>query len=50
MKKVLNFGLIAFLVFYVVTQPDNAAAVLRQIGQWLKAMAVGFGEFISNLA
>ena len=50
MKKVLNFGLIAFLVFYVVTQPDNAAAVMRQIGRWLKAMAVGLGEFVSNLA
>lgn len=50
MKKVVNFLLIAFLVFYVVTQPEQAAHVMQQIGHWLKGIAVGLGNFVSNLA
>jgi hypothetical protein len=50
MKKVLTWGLVAFLVWYVVSQPDNAANVLRQIGSWLASIARGLGNFVTNLA
>jgi large-conductance mechanosensitive channel len=49
MKKVLNFAVIAFLVFYVVTQPHQAANVVTQIGHWLQHIAIGMGNFVSNL-
>ena len=49
MKKVLSFGVVAFLVFYVVTRPADAAGVMHQIGAWLKMIAVGLGNFLSNL-
>jgi hypothetical protein len=49
MKKVIQWGLIAALVFYIVTQPANAAGVVRSIGGGLQSAAEGFGTFISNL-
>jgi hypothetical protein len=50
MKKVLSWGLIGFLVFYVVTQPDQAAGTLRSIGSGLRTVAEGLGNFVSGLA
>jgi hypothetical protein len=49
MKKVLSFGVVAFLIFYVVTRPSEAAGVTKQIGSWLKSIAVGLGNFVSNV-
>jgi hypothetical protein len=48
-KKAIKFIGIALLVFYVVTQPANAAGIVRSIGAGLQSAAVGFGQFISNL-
>lgn len=48
-KKVLKWGGISLLVFYVVTQPQNAAGLVRSIGGGLQGIAVGFGQFVSNL-
>jgi hypothetical protein len=48
MKAIKLIG-IALLVFYVVTQPANAAGIVRSIGSGLQTAAVGFGQFISNL-
>jgi hypothetical protein len=50
MKKVLTWGLVAFLIWYVVTRPNDAAGVLRQIGGFLAGIARGLGSFVSNLA
>jgi hypothetical protein len=49
MKKVLTWGLVAFLVFYVVTQPDQAADTLQAIGGGLRSVAEGFSNFVSGL-
>jgi len=49
-KKVLTWGLVAFLLWYVVTQPSDAAGVLRSIGNGLRNVAVGLGNFVSGLA
>jgi hypothetical protein len=48
-KKGLKFAGIALLVFYVVTQPQNAAGIVHSIGSGLQSAAVGFGQFITNL-
>lgn len=49
MKKILKFGGIALLIFYVVTQPKQAAGIVHSIGNGLQTAAVGFGQFITNL-
>jgi hypothetical protein len=49
MKRMVTWGLVAFLVFYVVTQPGDAAGVMRSIGNGLRSIAVGLGNFVSNL-
>ena len=48
-KNGLKFGGIALLVFYVVTQPQNAAGIVHSIGNGLEAAAAGFGQFINHL-
>jgi hypothetical protein len=50
MKKLITWLLVAFLVFYIVTKPGEAANVLRSIGNGLKAIAIGMGNFVSGLA
>jgi hypothetical protein len=50
MKKIFLWGGVAFLIFYVATRPNDAAGVVRQLGGGLQSIAVGFGDFLSNLA
>ena len=49
-KKIIKWSVIGLLVFYVVTQPQNAAGVVRSIGSNLQGAAMGFSNFITNLA
>ncbi|HEV2088041.1 MAG TPA: hypothetical protein VGR21_06995 [Cryptosporangiaceae bacterium] len=49
MKKVLGWGLLAFLVFFIVTRPNDAASVMRSLGSGLMDVATGFGNFVSGL-
>jgi hypothetical protein len=48
-KKVGTWALVAFLVFYVVSQPTQAAQMVRRLGDGVMSIANGFGSFISNL-
>lgn len=50
MKMFLKWGAIALLVFFVVTQPGDAAGVVRSIGTGLTNIASGFSAFVTNLA
>ena len=50
MKKFLKWGAIALLVFFVVTQPSDAAGVVRSLGGGLSNIATGFSAFVTNLA
>ena len=49
MKKALSWIAVAFLVFYIVTQPGDAANLLRSLGEGLRDIATGFGTFVSNV-
>jgi hypothetical protein len=49
LKKVLTWGLLAFLVFFVVSKPANAAIVFKQLGNGLMDIGEGVGEFFTNL-
>jgi hypothetical protein len=48
-KKVLTWGLLAFLVFYLVTQPNDSAQIIKSLGGGVKNIAVGLGDFVSGL-
>jgi len=47
-KKILQWGLIVFLIFYVATQPANAAAAVNTGVDALQATADGFSEFLTK--
>ncbi|HEX6499629.1 MAG TPA: hypothetical protein VF054_11440 [Micromonosporaceae bacterium] len=48
-KKILTWGGIAFLIFFVAYRPQNAASVVKSIGSGLIDVASGFGDFFANL-
>jgi len=48
-KKIAIWGGAVLAVFYVVTQPQDAAGAVRSIGQGLQSAAMGFSTFITNL-
>ena len=48
-KKVLTWGGIAFLIFFVAYRPGPAANVFRTIGSSIGDVASGFSTFFSNL-
>lgn len=49
MQKALGWICVAFLVFYVVTQPGDAANLLRSLGDGLRDIATGFGTFVTDV-
>ncbi|AVT36625.1 hypothetical protein GCM10027615_21280 [Plantactinospora veratri] len=48
-KKVLTWGGIAFLVFFIAYQPSSAADVFKSLGGSLLDVAQGFGDFFTDL-
>ncbi|WP_188116152.1 hypothetical protein [Salinispora cortesiana] len=43
MRKILGWAVLAFVAFYVISNPADAAGMVRQV-------AAGVGEFASALA
>jgi hypothetical protein len=48
-KKILTWGAIAFVVFFIAYRPTSAAQVFRSLGAGLYDVATGIGNFFSNL-
>jgi hypothetical protein len=48
-KKILTWGAVAFIIFFVAYQPRSAAAVFKNIGGGIMHIANGVGEFFSQL-
>ena len=48
-KKVLTWGSIAFLVFFVAYRPQSAASVFRSLGSNIGDVASGFSQFFTSL-
>lgn len=48
-KKILTWGGIAFLVFFIAFRPDEAADVFKSIGGGITDIAQGFGDFFAAL-
>ncbi len=49
MGKVVKWGLVALLVFYVVTQPAAAAGIVHSAIGGLQNAATGVGSFVTNV-
>jgi len=48
-KKVLTWGSIAFLIFFIAYRPANAAQVAKSIGGGIMDLATGFTDFFTRL-
>jgi hypothetical protein len=48
-KKILTWGGIAFLIFFIAFRPSSAAEVFKSIGGLIMGIAAGFGDFFTNL-
>jgi hypothetical protein len=48
-KKILTWGGIAFLIFFIAFRPDSAADVAKSLGGGIVDIAQGFGDFFTNL-
>jgi hypothetical protein len=48
-KKILTWGGIAFLIFFIAFRPDSAAQVAKSLGGGIVDIAQGFGDFFTNL-
>ena len=48
-KKVLTWGGIAFLVFFIAYRPQSAAEVFKSLGGGVVDIASGVGDFFSSL-
>ncbi|WBB74211.1 hypothetical protein O7602_01200 [Micromonospora sp. WMMD1128] len=48
-KRILAWGLLAFLIFFMAFRPDGAAQLFRGIGAALMAIAQGLSDFLSGL-
>ncbi|HEU4425582.1 MAG TPA: hypothetical protein VFR67_23860 [Pilimelia sp.] len=48
-KKILTWGGLAFLVFFVAFRPDSAADVAKTLGGGVADLARGLGDFVTSL-
>jgi hypothetical protein len=49
LKTILTYALIAFLIWWVVQQPANAAHLVHDIGDFLTSLARGLSDFVASL-
>ncbi|HEX3732078.1 MAG TPA: hypothetical protein VHU91_04035 [Mycobacteriales bacterium] len=49
LKKILIWGGVAFLIFYVATRPSDASAGVHSLFGGLQTVGSGFGDFVSGL-
>ncbi|MEW2380960.1 hypothetical protein AB0873_02515 [Micromonospora sp. NPDC047707] len=48
-KKLLFWGFIAFLIYFMAFRPEGAAEMFKAIGAGLVAIFQGFGDFLTSL-
>jgi len=48
-KKILTWGVVIFLMFFMAFRPEAAADMFLSVGAALTAIAQGFGDFFSRL-
>ncbi|WP_405429282.1 hypothetical protein [Micromonospora sp. NBC_00617] len=48
-KKLLAWGSVAFLIYFMAFRPDGAAQMFKAVGAAMMAMAQGLGDFLTTL-
>ncbi|MFS8480260.1 MAG: hypothetical protein FWJ93_15115 [Micromonosporaceae bacterium] len=48
-KKLLIWGLVVFVIFFIAYRPDAAANVFRSLGAVVVDIAQGMGDFFTSL-
>ena len=48
-KKLLTWGVVGLIVFFLATRPESAAHVTRLLGGLLARVANGFSDFFGRL-
>ncbi|WP_184786054.1 hypothetical protein [Phytomonospora endophytica] len=48
-KKILTWGGLAFLVFFIAYRPKEASGIVGQIASGIGDAAMGLGDFISGV-
>jgi hypothetical protein len=49
LKNILFYALIAFIVWWVIQQPANAAHLVHNIGSLLSTAANGLSHFVASI-
>ncbi|MBA3489934.1 MAG: hypothetical protein H0T78_10435 [Longispora sp.] len=49
MKKIVTWGGLAFLVFFIAYQPDAAAGVAGKLGDTIGEVLSGMGDFLAGV-
>jgi hypothetical protein len=49
LKKVLTWGGIAFVIYYLATSPDGAANVVTGAISWLKSAGDSMSQFLNHI-
>ncbi|HXL89491.1 MAG TPA: hypothetical protein VN969_11050 [Streptosporangiaceae bacterium] len=48
-KTILTYAAIAFVVWWVIQQPTNAAHIVHNIGTFLTTAANGLSRFVASI-
>ena len=48
LRRIVGLLLVAFLIFFILTQPDAAANVLSSLAATLRGWAENLGHFVSK--
>ncbi len=48
-KKIVGLLLLAFVLFFIITQPETSADIVRTTFRWLSDAASAIANFITNL-
>ena len=49
LKKTLQFGMVAFVIWFMAFRPDSAARVVRGIAAVIAQLGTGFGDFFTRV-
>jgi hypothetical protein len=49
LKQIAGWALLAFIVWWIIQQPTNAAHLVHNIGTFLSTAATGLSHFVSSI-
>jgi hypothetical protein len=49
LRQILTYAAIAFVIWWIIQQPTNAAHLIHNIGTLLTTAATGLSHFVSSI-